>query len=580
MKRIRILSVLLVLIMLTGLLGSVGMAEEKRVLKIGAVSDYADAFDTFPMIQRIKDELNIDIEFTYYTEDAYAAMIAGGQLPDLMMGKHNLPTVIANKVAMNVRPYLEEYCPNALSDAYRPTVELLCNLMGGDDNGMYVFPPQVGMGRPEGANMMVQRGYVLRYDYYKELGCPPIHNDDDFINVLLQMHELHPTAEDGSPNFLMGTTAKINYLGGLRASFRQDLATNPWCFRMYRSSSWDNELLDCYTNPEISPYWADMEFYNKVYRAGGGEGGFGYDPDCFTMTQDEFEAKVANGQYLGMEYLYQNLYNEARKEDPDTIKAHFTVPSENMLVYAWYYMPLGNAPSSFWFIPSYSQNWDLALRYLNYLCDAEFARYCFSGVEGKDWIYNEEGVPCLTDEAIEGIKNGDEYWSWEGQGFHQDTNMWLLRGSAVCADGALADLTWMPDAFQKSQTKLQDDISKTYGVDYYFQIYEKVGAKDYRNDLGENIAAAVTEIPSEIQRIYSAMNDVMTSAMPELVLAENDEEWLAVQADVIEELQELGCDKAWDWFKAAWEEPKNQFNAILSDVQATYGLEPWPVPEK
>ena len=138
----------------------------------------------------------------------------------------------------------------------------------------------------------------------------------------------------------------------------------------------------------------------------------------------------------------------------------------------------------------------------------------------------------------------------------------------------------MPDAFQKSQTKLQDDISATYGVDYYFQIYEKAGAKDYRNDLGENIAAAVTEIPSEIQRIYSAMNDVMTSAMPELVLAESDEEWLAVQEEVLNELRELGCEKAWEWFKAAWEEPKNQFNAILSDVQTTYGLEPWPVPEK
>ena len=117
------LSVCLVIMMLVGLLSGVSFAEEKRVLRIGAVTDYTENFEKWDAIQRIKDELNIDIEFTYYTTDAYNAMLAGDALPDLMMGKYNLPTVIANKVAMNVRPYLEEYCPNALGDAYKPTVQ-------------------------------------------------------------------------------------------------------------------------------------------------------------------------------------------------------------------------------------------------------------------------------------------------------------------------------------------------------------------------------------------------------------------------------------------------------------------------
>ena len=574
------LSVCLVIMMLIGLLSGVSFAEEKRVLRIGAVTDYTDNFEKWDAIQRIKDELNIDIEFTYYITDAYNAMLAGDALPDLMMGKNNLPTVIANKVAMNVRPYLEEYCPNALGDAYKPTVDLLCNLLGGEDNGMYIFSPLVGMGRPYGGNTMVQRGYVLRYDYYKELGCPPINNDDEYIDVLLKMHELHPTADDGSTAYLMGTETGLGDLGGYRASWLMDYAQNVWCINLYRSSNWDNELIDGYTDLERSVYWADMKFFNKVYRAGGGEGGFGYDPDCFTMTTDEFKAKVAIGQYIGMEYLYTNLYNEAKKEDPDTIKAHFVVPSANTVTYAWYAMPLGNAPTSFWFIPKDSKNWDLALRYLNYLCDPEYARYCYSGEKDVHWYYDEAGVPHLTDESVEGIKNVDEYWSSSGKGHGDEQNVWMLRGSTICADGYPANLTLVPEMFAKTQTKLMDDISKTYDVDYYFQAYEKVGARDYRNDLGENISAALSEIPNEIQRIRTAINDIMKAAMPELVMAESDEEWNAIQAEVLAELEEVGEPIAWEWFKTNWEGPKNAFNAILSDVQAAYGLEPWPIPEK
>jgi hypothetical protein len=40
--------------------------------------------------------------------------------------------------------------------------------------------------------MVPKRGYVVRWDYYKELGYPPINNEDDYLSVLQQMHENHP----------------------------------------------------------------------------------------------------------------------------------------------------------------------------------------------------------------------------------------------------------------------------------------------------------------------------------------------------------------------------------------------------
>ena len=575
----KLFSICLVIMMLVGLLSGVSFAEEKRVLTIGATQDYTEDFEKWDYLKRLEEELNIEIEFIYLTKDAYATLLAGGELPDLMLGERNLPVVISNDLAMNVRPLLEEYCPNALKPSYKPTVDLLCSLMGGEDNGMYIFCPLVGMNRPWGGNQLVQRGYVVRWDYYQEIGCPPINNDDDYIDVLLKMHELHPTADDGSPVYLIGTEGGFGDIGGYRASWRTDIAQNVWCIDLYRSDNWTNELINGYTDVERSAYWNDLRFYNKVYRAGGGAGGFGYDPDCFTMTNDEFKVKLVNGSYLGMEYCYGELYKEAQKTDPDTDKAHVVVPSPGMITYAQYYLPLGNAPTFFYFIPKQSKNWDLALRFLNYMCDPEYIRYCISGVEGKDWTYDENHVPHLTDEAVEGIKNNDPYWSEDGNGFHCDTQLMLLRGSILCEDGYPIDLTWMPEMFAKTQSKLMDKISKAYGVDYYFQAFEQAGAKDMRNDVGENISAVLADMPNDIRRIRTSANEILNAAMPDLLFANSDEEFEAIQAEVLAELEEVGEQQAWDWLKDHWEEPKKIFVDLIPDMLAFYGLEPWPVPE-
>ena len=33
-------------------------------------------------------------------------------------------------------------------------------------------------------------GYVVRWDLYKEIGCPEIKNDDDYVDALVRMKEM------------------------------------------------------------------------------------------------------------------------------------------------------------------------------------------------------------------------------------------------------------------------------------------------------------------------------------------------------------------------------------------------------
>ena len=155
--------------------------------------------------------------------------------------------------------------------------------------------------------------------------------------------------------------------------------------------------------------------------------------------------------------------------------------------------------------------------------------------------------------------------------------MYGLRNTTLCADGYPVDLTLMPEMWKATQNHLMADMCEVYGTEYYYQIFEKMGVKDFRNDFGENITACVSEVPADILRIIEACNDVMYTAMPELVMAETDEEFAAIRDDVLAQLKDLDEEKAWNWYKENWEAPKNYFNSILDSVLDYYGLEKYVV---
>ena len=61
------------------------------------------------------------------------------------------------------------------------------------DGGLYFWTPNLG--GEIGSQMW--NGLTIRWDWYKELGYPEVKNEDDFLNVVKQIVDLHPTTENG-----------------------------------------------------------------------------------------------------------------------------------------------------------------------------------------------------------------------------------------------------------------------------------------------------------------------------------------------------------------------------------------------
>ena len=57
---------------------------------------------------------------------------------------------------------------------------LVFKQLGNEGDGFYFFPVKIGYNWVGYDNTTTARGYVVRWDYYKELGYPPINNEDDY----------------------------------------------------------------------------------------------------------------------------------------------------------------------------------------------------------------------------------------------------------------------------------------------------------------------------------------------------------------------------------------------------------------
>lgn len=286
------------------------LAEEERpVLTIGDTKDRSkervDGEDQLGMWQYLEDQIGMEIQFVYLTPEEYSTTMLSGNLPDIMITNNNLSEIRDKGLALNIDPYLEEYAPNLLQGevgiAYRVIKEI------NKDDGFWFIPEQIGINGAGYHNQAYNRGFVVRWDYYKELGYPPINNEDDYLRVLMQMHDNHPYTEEGYPTYLFG----IDNHTGYATAFRSEVSLDYWAAFKYQNNIFTNEIFDGYTDPDHSMWWTSMEWYNKLYQAGKDDGSF--DIESFYQTIAQHDAKCARGQYLGLHNGKSSFYEADRK---------------------------------------------------------------------------------------------------------------------------------------------------------------------------------------------------------------------------------------------------------------------------
>ena len=567
MKAMRFLSLLLAAALMCAL--AIPALAEGEPVELTVGSAYMMPEDpswlTYSTFEKLQSDLNIKIKYTYYDADKFSLMLASGDLPDIVIGRQaHLQEVLNNHMALNLDPYLDEYAPNMKLEQYTARNALLRETFGGENKELYFCPSNYGYELIDGGQDS-PRGYNIRWDYYKEIGCPEINNDDDYFAALKAIAEKHPTTENGDKIYATGLYDSLNEWY-IRASWTRASSLNQYTLSGYQyMGSWeDNELYDGYTDTERSCYWDDMRFYNKLYNADL------LDPDSFTMTIDEQTEKTKKGQYLFRATMVKaELYNEMMKSDPDTLAGYVVIPCNANVYFSSMAHPMGNVPSYYTFISANTQNKEAALAFINYISDPDNIRMLYSGVQGETWDYDENGTPYIFDEMLEGKKTNSDAYVKAGlsKSLNLQSPLIPMSASEIHPDGHAFYLFYDKDYFTLGLTHLQEDYSAYYGVDYPAQAPMKFvnegDAIGLDKCYSHVYAAAVPAIPNDIKRIMNQCNEIIYRAIPELVMARSDEEFAKIQERTLKDLANAGEQEAWEWYSAEYNIAKEKMSAIL-----------------
>ncbi len=565
----KLCSLLLALIMVLSLVPAV-LAEGPTVVTMALwhSSDLDDGkWYKSNEIQMLKDLFNIELQYQYYDTDQFAMLMASQDLPDIMTcGADYLDTVRNNGYALNLDEYKDQL-PNVFAPMYEATNELSRALLGGENHELLFLFPMIG---PEETNCNdnTSWGIRVRWDLYKELGCPEINSADDWIEVMKQMVALYPETESGEKVYGIGTWNAFSrfYQTGCMLIDKGNL--NPWVYggTMYMSGWDDCVLYNGYTNLDRSAYWTAMKFFNKCWREGL------FDEESFYMTSDQLKAKVRAGRYVAaVPYEGKELYAELSKDDPETITAIISIGSNAGFCFANKPQLTGNAPSDNIFINRNAKNLDAALTVLNFFSDPDTIRSCWNGIKGVDWDY-VDGVPMLTEKAINDIQtygNGSDAY-YEATGIYGGFSEWTrFCDTGVAPDGYTFDLTKTYEMRAMTLNSWQKDFAEYHNVscpsEYYMQQVEAGLVNDLSNDYGQMVALGIGEIPMDIKRIMDECSSIAQHAMPELIMAQTDEEFAEIQARLLEEWAEAGEAEAWEWCE-------NAFNQAKAIVQPAFDM--------
>ena len=576
------IALFLILSILLGLLTALPSAADDRIiLTIGDISDRTssrmDGEDQLGLWKYLEDQLGVEIRFVHLSAEEYATGLSSGNLPDIVATDNNLATILANGVALNAEPYLEEYVPNLLTGDARLAYDVFKQLLG-DGEGFYFFPQKIGYNGVGYSNSPYNRGYIVRWDYYKELGYPPINNEEDYLNVLLQMHANHPYTEEGYPTYLYGAT---NFKGYATA-FRSELSLDYWAAYKYQNNIFTNEILDGYTDAEHSMFWTTMEWYNKLYRAGKADNAF--DLDIFTQTSEQFEAKCARGQYLGLVNGKNSLYEEQVKTDPDTLAGYASVPTAAANQYTNVYQLLGNGSMYMWFISANSPHKEQALRLFNYMCDPDFLREAMIGEQGVTWDYNALGVPQMTNygreqlaEYTAGDPPADNYYYQWGC-YDILSKCWpLLRDNMLHPDGYPLDFATISREYETATmtNNISLDICEHYGVELPSDAWYQAGGLDFRNDCGEAITSCMSSLDIDQLRVLTEAEALLDDVFVDLCLAESDKEFNALRIGTIRTLIRMGEPEVFAAYKEMWDAAADVIVPLVRQAQIAHGIEPY-----
>lgn len=423
------------------------------------------------------------------------SMISSDSLPDLItLGWWNsqVNTMINSDMVYALNELADEY------DAYFYEVvdPVVVSWYTNNDGNIYCYPNSSCT--PQDVEKYDELGsnqtFLVRKDIYEAIGCPDMTTIEGFSAAVKKAVEMYPGV-DGKPLIPigahefdeMGCVSFDKYLMNFLAVPREE----------------DGVYYDRYTDPEYLRWL-------KAFRQLGQEG---YLADCiFTDTRTQMSEKIAEGRYFCMLYQRTDLADQQKllyADNPDSI--YIAVDGPRNSRGDDYVLPTNSTNG--WTVTLISKNCknpERAIGLMDYMLSEHGQKVISLGVEGE--MYDVvDGEYVIREEVLDLLYSDREEYN---RIYGADNTYWMLQNNVM-------QLEWMPG----TQEPLLQMEEWTYPYTQYQGQYEVYISED-----------------SQVGNVYTKINTLWSKTLPQLLLADSDEEFDAIMESFVEEREALGFE--------------------------------------
>ena len=165
-----------------------------------------------------------------------------------------------------------------------------------------------------------------------------------------------------------------------------------------------------------------------------------------------------------------------------------------------------------------------------------------------------------------------------GGSFDAFPNNWpILRDNMIHPDGYALDFITISREYAKANmtNNISLDICEHYGVELPSDAHYEAGGLDFRNDCGEAITSCMSSLDRDQLHTLAGADAILNDVWVDLTLAENDEEWDALQKETLRRLVELGEPEVFEAYQKQWDVAAAVIVPLVREAQIANGIEPY-----
>lgn len=490
--------------------------------------------------QIIKDKFNMEVNIIAPNisggDSLYQTRSAAGNLGDLILAsKSQVKDCVDAGIIMDITDFVEnksEYLPT-----YSVAIEGYKEYLGTDR--VYGVPSRSSTLSPtksQSYGTSPSYGNFMRLDYYKEIGTPELKNDDDVLEALKEMQDLHPTTEDGSKVYAISmfkdwdgvfmkypiTTIQNHGYGAIGE-----------CFVLANADATETQTID----QDGGVYYQQLQFFFKANQMGL------IDPDSSAQTWDMLVQKVVNGQVLWSMWPWASMshFNKADKTSEGIGFMH--IPVGDHVILAEGYNPYGWDGSCL-AIGSECKDPERVMAFLDWLASPEYMELLNVGPRGITWDV-VDGKCVLTEYGREVNSNPDAKAPEElGGGTYADGSEKFNTAVGMNAD--INPNTG--ESYYKEEWKSTIEEERTKLDEEWTEIFGAFSSMDYlqENNMLEVAPGCDFAAPadsSEIATMRTQCGEVICNTSWNMIYAKDEAEFNALWEQMKEDLRGFGYEE-------------------------------------